>query len=117
MNLKKSPITGNYSVIADFFKLPDGRLCSVCTETGYVNIGVADILDAASKTHSVTDSDGNIWKPMYLTDDTHELRLVCGKRGNNWEVLKWGEVFMEVPEEEFQKGFQEYMSLIEDFNK
>ena len=115
MNLKKSPITSNYSVIADFFAKPDGTLCSVCTESGYVNIGLSDIPD--SKTHSIIDADGNVWKPMYLTDDTHELRHVYGENGGTWEVLKWGEVFMEVPEGEFQKVFQEYMSLIEDFNK
>jgi hypothetical protein len=110
MNLKKSPITGNYSVIDNIY-LQGYHTYSVCTESGYFK---ADGIDLPNDDLFVVDDDGVTWSPIYLQDGSYELRLANYAQKMNWEVLREFEVIMEVPKEEFQRAFQEYMRLIND---
>ena len=110
MNLKKSPITGNYSVIDNIFAI-DSSTYSVCTESGYFN---AVGLDLPDDDLFVVDDDGVTWAPVYLEDGRYILKLSKYTSKTNWVVLEAFEVIMEVPREDFQKAFQEYMRLIND---
>lgn len=110
MNLKKSPITGNYSVIDDIY-IQGFHTYSVCTESGYFN---ADGMELPTDDLFIVDDDGVTWAPIYLTEGSYELRLSKYAQKNNWEILRDHEVILEVPRENFQKAFQEYMRLIND---
>lgn len=116
MNFKKSPITGNYSVIDDIY-IQGFHTFSVCTESGYFKSRGKleyELSYAENDDLFAVDDDGVTWSPIYLIDGKYELRLANYAQKTNWEVLRDSEVILEVPREEFQRAFQEYMRLIND---